>query len=190
MTSFYHENYREYFEATAGIDPSEFLEPIASRLSLGATVLDIGCGAGRDLCWLTNRGFIATGFEFSPGLASLARDFSKRPIIQADFSSYDFSQVQFDALLLIGALVHIHHSEFDSVFIRISQALRAGGLVNLSLKEGDGVKHSDDGRVFTLWRPARLESIFNEHGFAILNFSRFDSALTTGDVWLNYILRK
>ena len=36
-------------------------------------VLDIGCGSGRDLKWLRERGFSVTGFERSKGLAALAR---------------------------------------------------------------------------------------------------------------------
>jgi len=34
---------------------------------------ELGCGSGRDLLWLKNRGFHVIGFERSPGLAELCR---------------------------------------------------------------------------------------------------------------------
>ncbi len=99
----------DYSKSTVVIDPSPFLDPLIKKLLPGSTVLDVGCGAGRDLYWLANQGFKSTGFELSPGLARLARNHSQRPVIEGDFRSYDFSNFQFDALLLIGALVHLKH---------------------------------------------------------------------------------
>jgi len=46
---YYKENFKEYFDRTFSLDPSSFLAPVAERLSSGATVLDAGCGSGRDL---------------------------------------------------------------------------------------------------------------------------------------------
>ncbi len=40
-----------------------------------------------------------------------ARDFSGCPVIESDFSTYDFSQHSFAAVTLIGALVHLPETE-------------------------------------------------------------------------------
>jgi hypothetical protein len=111
-------------------------------------------------------------------------------VIQGDFTRYDFSALKFDALLLIGALVHLQHDDFASVLAHICQALRAPGLVYLSMKEGEGHHQSEDGRMFTLWKPHQLENTLTDNGFKILGFNRFYSALKTEDVWLSYTLKK
>ena len=190
LISFYEANHRDYFKSTAGLNPSPFLTPLAKRLPPGATILDVGCGSGRDLRWLANQGFKPTGFELSPSLARLAEDFSGQPVIQGDFTTYDFSTLRFDALLLIGALVHVRHDEFASVLLHICRALREKGLVNLSMKEGDGQYTSHDGRVFSLWEPEHLDEVLHANGFEALDFKRASSALHTKDVWLTYILQK
>ncbi|MDZ7760171.1 MAG: hypothetical protein U5L00_07945 [Desulfovermiculus sp.] len=54
--SFYQNQAQAYFDQTFGVDPSSFLLPLIRHLSPGARILDVGCGAGRDMLWLTNRG--------------------------------------------------------------------------------------------------------------------------------------
>ncbi len=56
------------------------------------------------MLWLTERGFDCTGLERSPDLAALARDHTGLSVIVADFEAFDFSMMNMDGLLLIGAL--------------------------------------------------------------------------------------
>ena len=66
MDNFYEKNHQQYFDSTSTIDPSSFLIPFGNMLKLGATILDIGCGSGRDLVWFKEQCFSPTGFEHSP----------------------------------------------------------------------------------------------------------------------------
>ena len=52
MKDYYQKKYKSYHEKTFEIDPSDFLSPLAERLTAGAVVLDVGCGSGRDLLGL------------------------------------------------------------------------------------------------------------------------------------------
>ena len=72
MQDFYQRNIEAYHEMTFHINPTSFLEPLIGYLRAGASILDVGCGGGRDLCWFKERGFNVTGFERSKGLAELA----------------------------------------------------------------------------------------------------------------------
>ena len=98
MKDFYSENYKLYHERTFSIDPSLFLEPLIKVLPRGAYILDVGCGSGRDLLWLKERGFKVMGFERSEGLAELARKNSGCEVIEGDFETFDFSLLSFDAV--------------------------------------------------------------------------------------------
>jgi len=156
----------------------------------GASVLDVGCGSGRDLLWLKERGYNPTGFERSQKLAALARKYSGCPVIEDDFLTYNFSTLKFEAILMIGALVHLPGSQLEPAFLSITTALEENGLVLLSLKEGNGRMNAADGRVFFLWQPEELEQIFLKNGFRILDFSRQISKICESDVWLGYLIQK
>ena len=190
MSDFYNTEYRKYYASTFNVDPTSFLTPLAKELRPGASVLDVGCGSGRDLLWLKERGYNPTGFERSEKLAALARKYSGCSVIEDDFLTYDFSALRFEAILMIGALVHLSGSQLEPAFLSITTALEENGLVLLSLKEGHGQTHAEDGRVFFLWQPEKLEHIFLKNGFRILDFSRQISKIREDDVWLGYLLRK
>ena len=204
MVDYYQDHYEIYHQRTFSIDPAPFLVPFVKGLTAGARVLDIGCGSGRDLCWLKKHGFVATGFERSAGLAAIARRLSGCPVIEGDFENFDFSTLTTDAVLLCGSLVHVPHDRLPRILKRICRSM-AGAfhpsagckqtydsshpLIYLSLKEGDGDCTSSDGRRFYLWRDHQLRQTLTTAGFHIIRFSRSDSAMGNKDVWLSYDLR-
>jgi SAM-dependent methyltransferase len=110
MFDYYQKNFKEYHKKTFNIDPSSFLLPLSEKLSPGTCILDIGCGSGRDLLWFRQRGFEVLGFERSHGLACLARKNVGCEVIEGNFRTYDFSRLSVDAIMLVGALVHLPHN--------------------------------------------------------------------------------
>lgn len=148
MPDYYQTNFIKYYSKTFSINPTSFLAPLLKHISAGASILDIGCGSGRDLLWFKKKGFQATGLERASKLAELAGQRSGCPVIEGDFVDYDFSLLKVDALILIGALVHVHHNDLASILVKISKALKQGGHILLSLKEGEGVRQYEDERYF------------------------------------------
>lgn len=190
MNDYYRKHFLEYHNGTFLIDPSPFLSPLRDRLSPGVRVLDVGCGSGRDLLWMKSHGFDVKGFELSPGLAQLARRNAGCEIIVGDFTQFDFSALSFDAILLIGALVHLPHSDVPDVLHRISQALVSGGLMLLSLKEGRETQTDETGRTFYLWEDSACREVFEKLGLREIDFLRQTSRINDRDVWLGYVLEK
>ena len=189
MKDFYSENYKLYHERTFSIDPSPFLKPFIKVLPKGAYILDVGCGSGRDLLWLKERGFKATGFERSEGLAELARKNSDCEVIEGDFETFDFSLLSFDAVIASGSLVHIPHEKLPAIFQNITKCM-SSATVYLSLKEGTILKIDDEGRRFYPWSDEELRKLFSKVEFKVINFSRSESAVNSNDVWLGYVLKK
>ena len=154
MNNYYLKEFKEYHQKTFFIEPYDILSPLTKHLSPGVSILDVGCGSGRDLLWLKKRGYKVTGFELSKGLSNLARENAACKVIEGDFRKYDFSKFSYDAIILIGALVHLPYKEFQVVFKGILKALKQNGLVLISLNEGNGRKNDNTGRTFWLIRMA------------------------------------
>jgi SAM-dependent methyltransferase len=190
VLAFYRHNALAYFRATVRVDPSSFLLPLASRLAPGARVLDVGCGSGRDLAWLKERGFRVRGLEGSPELAALAREHAGCEVEVADFTSYDFGRERCEALLLIGALVHLDKDAARSVLARTLPALAPQGLLLVSLKQGRGRRKAQDGRVFVLWSDWEARQAFGALGLEVVHAARQPSAVRSGEEWLGYVLRR
>ena len=189
MPDYYEQNYKAYHEKTFFVDPASFLTPLAENLKPGATILDIGCGSGRDLLWLKKRGFSVIGLERSPGLADLAGKNAGCDVIEGDFETYDFSNIQPDAILFSGSLVHIEHDRLSSLIEKIADQTGASAIY-LSLKEGAGVKSAADGRTFYLWDDGALRRLFEKVGFHVIDFSKSASLVDPKDMWLGYVLAK
>lgn len=202
MTDYYHRHFDAYHAETFGIDPEPFLTPFIDRLHPDARVLDVGCGSGRDLLWLTRRGFEAVGFERSPGLAELATKSAGCQVVLGDFETHDFSGIDADALLMVGSLVHVPHERLAGVMRNILRALKreaispaAGtdaetreGWLFVSLKEGVGRITDERGRVFSLWQDHELKAIFEQLSLTVRHFQRSLSADGLGKMWLGYVL--
>jgi len=190
MPDYYQQHFRDYHRTTFHIDPTSFLEPLARYLKCGDSILDVGCGSGRDLIWLQKQKFKVTGFERSAGLAELARCNVGCDVILGDFETFDFSKYTFDAMLLCGALVHIPHTRLIGVVGHVIQGVRDGGYILISLKAGEGCESGIDNRIFYLWKDEDLRELLDSLGLAVIEFQQNQSKRDEQDTWLSYVLRK
>lgn len=177
-----------YHQKTVHLNPSGFLAPLTVHAPPPALVLDVGCGSGRDLLWLKQRGYNVLGLERSPGLAKLARKHAGCDVLCADFDLFDFTTLSVDAVILIGALVHVPKDRYPATLARILQALKPGGHILLTMKQGEGTRTAKDGRVFELWEDQDLREVFTEMGLAMVEAFTNPSTLGTGEMWLGYVV--
>ncbi len=130
-----------------------------------------------------------TGLERSPGLACLARDATGAQILEADFEIFDFNTLQVDALVLVGALVHLPPKRVHLTLHRMLKALRDGGYILISMKEGNGLWTAPDGRTFYLWQDEDLRRLFDELNLTVLYEARAVSSIGSEEIWLSYVLQ-
>jgi 2-polyprenyl-3-methyl-5-hydroxy-6-metoxy-1,4-benzoquinol methylase len=141
------------------------------------------------MLWLENRGFSCTGLDCSPGLAELANRHTGLQVIEADFEAFDFQKMNMDALLLIGALVHVPYERFLLIFSRILWALKPQGHVLLTMKQGQGAQTRPDGRVFYLWSKAELMAIFEDCSLNCIEYFGQQSKIRASDIWMSFVLQ-
>lgn len=102
----------EQWAAARGI--ADFWAPEHDRfrrlLPAPARVLDLGCGAGRDLGPLKERGYEVVGVDISDGMLELARrHHADVELVQASLYELPFHDESFDGVWSAATLLHVPH---------------------------------------------------------------------------------
>ena len=72
--AYYAENARSFFDHTVDVDMASLHEAFLSKLAPDASILDAGCGSGRDARAFVQGGYDVTAFDASAPLARLASE--------------------------------------------------------------------------------------------------------------------
>ena len=105
------------------------------------TILDFGCGPGRDLKALAKLGHIAVGLEGSTRLAAMARASSGFEVWEQDFLKLDLPDNRFDGVFANAALFHVPSQELPRVLLELYATLKPRGVLFSSNPHG----HNEEG---------------------------------------------
>ena len=100
------------------------------------TILDFGCGPGRDLKTFTDLGHVAVGLEGSPRFAAMAREYSGCEVLEQDFLALDLAPARFDGVFANAVLFHVPTRELPRVLGELHAALKSGGVLFSSNPHG------------------------------------------------------
>jgi len=189
---FYRAHAREYWDSTVRLDVHQLYEPFLKHLQKGRRILDAGCGSGRDTKAFLDRGYKVTAVDASPELAALASTFTGQDCKVLRFEDMEF-QNEFDGIWACASLLHVPSSELADVLPRFIRALRPGGIMYVSLKEGVGEHVSEDGRLFSYYTADSFRHFLAS--FPLLREESFWKAeevrsRTYRQSWLNFLLQK
>ncbi|MBV7299038.1 class I SAM-dependent methyltransferase [Enterovibrio paralichthyis] len=187
---FYNQNAQAFFDSTKEVDVSSLLAHFTPHLPNGASVLDAGCGSGRDSKRLLEMGYAVTSFDASTALAAIAEGYIQQSVSICTFADFE-SDTQFDGIWACASLLHVPASELPSTFAHLASLLKTGGTFYCSFKYGSSDTERD-GRYFTNCDEARLESFIQEARLAVHETWQ-TTDLRPGreeERWLNAILIK
>ena len=85
---YYNDNADEYFNSVISADMTENYTRFLQYVPKGASIVDLGCGSGRDLKYFKDNGYEAEGLDASEKLCILAREYSGCPVLCTDFLSW------------------------------------------------------------------------------------------------------
>jgi SAM-dependent methyltransferase len=116
------QNYRALLEAIEGNPPF--------------TILDFGCGPGRDLGYFHSLGHEAVGLDGSKEFATMARSFSGCEVLHQDFLAMDLPESRFDGVFANASLFHVPSQELPRVLRELARALKPRGVLFSSNPRG------------------------------------------------------
>jgi ubiquinone/menaquinone biosynthesis C-methylase UbiE len=107
-----------------------YLELACERIPPGASVLELGCGAGLPMTRALADGRDVTGVDISATQIALARrNVPSATFIQADMTALAFDDDSFDAAVAFYSLTHVPRDELPGLLGRIRRWLRRGGIL-------------------------------------------------------------
>lgn len=160
---FYAGDMTQYAEHSMRWKPWGHIEAFMKKLSSGARILELGCGAGRDAREFLDNGFEVTACDGSPAMAEIARDRTGLDVQVVEFSDIDWDQM-FDGIWASASLLHVPRPALAGILGKVRQALKPGGLLYASFKAGDIDGRDGLGRYYNYLDPGFLSDAFAQSG--------------------------
>jgi SAM-dependent methyltransferase len=133
------------------------------------TLLDFGCGPGRDLKTFRSLGHIAIGLEGSARFAAMARKFSGCEVWQQDFLALQLPDAYFDGVFANAALFHVPGRELPRVLGELHATLKRDGVLFSSNPHGNDEEGWSRGRFGAYHRLETWRRLVVAAGFAELD---------------------
>ena len=139
----YNQRAEDFREGTRDHDVSQNIAALLQHIQGEApfTILDFGCGPGRDLKTFAGLGHIATGLEGAARFAAMARAYSGCEVWEQDFLSLHLPADRFDGVFANAALFHVPSRELPRVLRDLHTTLKPGGVLFSSNPHG----HDEEG---------------------------------------------
>jgi SAM-dependent methyltransferase len=144
-----YEQRAEAFQAgTQDHDVSQNIAALLRHIEAEApfTILDFGCGPGRDLATFTGLGHTAIGLEGTAAFAVMARARTGCEVWQQDFLRLDLPRGRFDGIFANASLFHVPSQELPRVLRELRATLKPRGVLFSSNPRGDNAEGWNGGR--------------------------------------------
>ncbi len=144
----YNQHAEDFWEGTHGHNVSQNIEAMLHYIEGEPpfTILDFGCGPGRDLKVFTELGHVAVGLEGAARFAAMARSYSHCEVWQQDFLKLDLPDNRFDGVFANAALFHVPSQELPRVLRELYATLKPKGVLFSSNPHGGNEEGWNRGR--------------------------------------------
>ena len=189
--NYYNTNAHSFVSSTLSVDFTQTQDKFLNLLPQTASILDFGCGSGRDTKYFLDAGMQIDATDGSEELCRLASEYTGIPVRQMLFEELD-AKAQYDGIWACSSILHLSKESLKDVLRKMIAALKEHGIIYTSFKYGT-FEGERNGRFFMDF----TEETFREF-VADVDGIRIEETWITGDVrpgrgderWLNLILRK
>lgn len=151
----YNRSAESFWEGTRDHDVSQniaaFLRYIESEPPF--SILDVGCGPGRDLATFRELGHDVVGLEGSANFVQMAKAHSGCEVLHQDFLKLTLPSEHFDGIFANASLFHVPRQELSRVLRECWLALKPGGVLFCSNPRGPDIEQWNGARYgcFLTW---------------------------------------
>jgi SAM-dependent methyltransferase len=165
----YSQRADEFRAGTRDHDVSQNIAALLRHIEGAApfTILDLGCGPGRDLQTFQRLGHVAIGLDGVARFVEMARADTGCEVWQQDFLRLDLPDARFDGVFANASLFHVPSQELARVLGQLRATLKPGGVLFSSNPRGTNEEGWNRGRYgayhdLQTWRLAMTATGFIE----------------------------
>ena len=184
--NYYNKYTKSFIQTTRSVDFTNIQNKFLSYLPSGASILDFGCGSGRDTKYFLKRNYNVTAIDGSEEICKEASKYTGIKVKQMLFEELNDQNI-YDGIWACASILHLSKSDLFLVFHKMNKALKENGIIYTSFKYGE-FEGERNGRYFTDLKEFILQ----------IPQLQIKEIWTTGDVregrgderWLNILICK
>ena len=186
--SWYKENASQYTSVTYSSLVHDALGEFLSRIKKGGTILDYGCGSGRDSDYFLKRGYSVVSLDGSKEMKAEAERLFGIKVRLASFLSLDEVE-KYDGIWAQASILHLFEGDLKTALFLINKAMKKGGVLYCSFRKGDKDGY-EEGRWYTNMTESRFSSLLPEGLHVEKTWEGKDVRPGIDKTWLSIICRK
>jgi len=159
---YYNRNSNLFIEGTVGADMSEHYEKFLTYIPEGGTIVDAGCGSGRDVKIFRNLGYNVIAFDYSIKMVELASSYAGIDVMHCDFLDLEIRE-KVHGIWACASLLHVDEKKQKEVLDKYRGFLLEGGAFFMSFKYGEE-SYEKSGRYFYCHTLESLKNMILEVG--------------------------
>lgn len=138
---YYDQNAKFFVERSKSIDVSEQRNAFTSCIPYGGTILDWGCGSGRDTIEFLKEGYRVEATDGSREICRLATDRTGIEVRCERFESLNEKEA-YDGIWACASILHLEKEKLAAAMRNAVSALKPGGVMYVCFKAGsfEGVR--------------------------------------------------
>lgn len=168
--------------------PIGFIEKFSNLA--GRTIVDLGCGPGRDAAILRSLGHEITCVDASQTMVNICEKQGFKTA-KADLLLLPFESANFDAAWAYTSFLHLPKKQLRNGLVEMKRVVKRQGIFGIGMIEGEGELYKETPKVsmprfFAYYSTTELEQAFADTGFEVIDKTTFQPRERQ---YLNYILK-
>ncbi len=187
--TYYETHALEFVDRSVGAGMGDLYERFLAAIPEGGSILDAGCGSGRDAKMFKSLGYQVDAFDGSAEVARLASAYCGFEVHHRLFDDVSATGA-YDGVWACASLLHVPLAELEAVTRKLWRAVRVGGCMYASFKYGCNEREAG-GRHFTDLDVSSGSDIFWGLGdiYSVESWLS-DDTLGRGERWINFLIRR